>query len=381
MMGGFCGENMPNDGGAASPRPVRPVAPCDGAVRMPLPGVSRREGDGAGRWARRGGIRRCAPHSLKRLGILPGGMGVVSGTGRKGAASAEARSAHERAYMEETQRKTLVCSLSGGVDSAASAVVAQGAAPGRAFALLLPCSSEEELKGERGKDIVDAQRAADFLGMPREVLNLSDLWRAAVSLFEAHARHLAQTYGIPLDEGKLAWAINNLKPTLRMMAGGFFADAFEGLTIGTDNAIENFLGYFSIRGDGIADRQPIRDCTKAEVRSMLQAAGFPVDLVGRTPTAGLWPGQTDEDELGFTYDQADALFVWLLERHVQEPVMDATLTVMEGAVERLLARPDLPVPERVARSIIAQNRRTRFKRKSDDLAALLERRGLTAPRM
>lgn len=291
-------------------------------------------------------------------------------------ASAQERSAAERAYMEAAQRRTLVCSLSGGVDSAASALIAQGAAPGRAFALLLPCSSEEELRGERGKDITDAQRAARHLEMPSEVVNLSELWRAAVALLEAHARHLAASGGIPLDEAKLAWAVNNLKPTLRMMAGGFFADAFEGLTVGTDNAIENFLGYFSIRGDGIADRQPIRDCTKTEVREMLSAAGFPDDLVGRTPTAGLWPGQTDEGELGFSYDQADAFFVWVLRRHLEQPVMDGTMTILEGAVDGLLGHADLPVPVAAARRIVAQNMRTRFKRKGDDLEAVLRRRGL-----
>jgi len=347
-------------------------------VRLRAEGCRAAENSGGGAGGR--GIHARTPHIHYGLDVLPGGIGLSSGTDRNTAASAEERSAGERAYMEAAQRGALVCSLSGGVDSAASAIVAQGAAPGRAFALLLPCSSEAELQGERGKDIVDAQRVADLLGMPRETINLSDLWRTAVALYEAHARHLAEKRGIPLDERKLAWAINNLKPTLRMMTGGFFADAFEGLTVGTDNAIENFLGYFSIRGDGIADRQPIRDCTKAEVRGLLETAGLPEDLIGRTPTAGLWPGQTDEGELGFTYDQADAFFVWVLERHAEDPVMDGTMTVLDGARERLLARADLPVPGDAARLIIAQNRRTRFKRKSDDLAAVLERRGFATPR-
>jgi len=296
--------------------------------------------------------------------------------GQPAVASAHERSAAERVYMERAGRRTLICSLSGGVDSAAAAIVAHGAAPGRAVALLLPCSSEAELRGERGKDIADAQRVADHLGMPAEVVNLSDLWRQAVALYEAHARHLAAAHGLPLDEAKLAWSINNLKPTLRMMTAGFFADALEGLTVGTDNAIENFLGYFSIRGDGIADRQPIRDCTKGEVRALAAQGGLPADLVARTPTAGLWPGQTDEGELGFSYDQADAFFVWVLERHREQPVLDPTLTLLQDAEQRLLARADLPVPAAAARRIIDQNRRTRFKRRADDLAAVLERRGV-----
>lgn len=278
--------------------------------------------------------------------------------------------------MENHGIKTLINSLSGGVDSSASALISREASPAGALALLLPCSTEEELKGERAKDIVDGQRVADHLGIPAVTVNLSDLWRQATALYVQAAREMAEKRGVPLDESKLNWAINNLKPTLRMMTSGFFADAFQGLMMGTDNAIENFLGYFSIRGDGVADRQPIRDCTKAEVRDLAASGGFADDLVNRTPTAGLWPGQTDEGELGFAYDQADRFFTWLLEQHLDSPVMDGFMTVLADRVEVVVTSPDLPVPADVARRIIAQNRRTAFKRKADDLENVLVRRGL-----
>ncbi len=291
-------------------------------------------------------------------------------------ASVAERAAIERKYMEESGIKALVNSLSGGVDSSTSALISKQAAPEGAIGLILPCSSEEELKGERLKDIIDGRRVAEHLGMPTVEINLSGLWQQAVELYTRAAKEMAEKSGLPLDEERLQWAINNLKPTLRMMTAGFFADAFRGIMMGTDNAIENFLGYFSIRGDGIADRQPIRDCTKAEVRALAASGGYPDDLVNRTPTAGLWPGQTDEQELGFTYDEADRFFVWLLEKHLETPVMDGTMTVTAEAVDRILADPDLPVPVESARKIIAQNRRTAFKRKPDDLQNVLEKRGL-----
>ena len=293
-----------------------------------------------------------------------------------GIESLEARAQRERDYLEGAQRKAFICSLSGGVDSATTAAVAQRAAPGRALGLLLPCSSAEELRGERAKDIVDGQRAADHLGMPTVCINLSELWRAASEALRAHARQLAAAGGVALDEKQLDWAVTNLKPTLRMMAAGFFADAFGGLTMGTDNAIENFLGYFSVRGDGIADRQPLRDCTKGEVRELARDAGLPADLVERVPTAGLWPGQTDEGELGFSYDQADAFFSWLVARHGEQPVFEDTLTVRADAVDALLGASDLPVPREAAARMIATNRRTSFKRTPHDLAQVLARRGL-----
>jgi len=291
-------------------------------------------------------------------------------------ATAAERAAIEREYMEKSGIRALINSLSGGVDSTTSALISQQAAPGKAIGLLLPCSPPEELEGERKQDIIDGQRVADHLGMPAVTINLSGLWQQAVELYTAAAREMAEKSGLPLDEAKLRWAVNNLKPTVRMMTAGFFADAFGGLMMGTDNAIENFLGYFSIRGDGVADRQPIRDCTKAEVRALAAGGGFAEDLVQRVPTAGLWPGQTDEGELGFTYDEADRFLVWLLEQHVEQPVMDGFMTVMAGQVEAILADPTLPVPVESARRIIAQNRRTSFKRKADDLENLLTKRGL-----
>jgi NAD+ synthase len=286
------------------------------------------------------------------------------------------RAATEREYMAKSGIKTLINSLSGGIDSTASALISKEASPEGAIALLLPCSTEEELKGERLKDIQDGQRVADHLGMPAVTINLSSLWEKAVELYVAAAREMAEKRGVPLNDAKVAWAINNLKPTLRMMTAGFFADAFQGLMMGTDNLIENFLGYFSIRGDGVADRQPIRDCSKAEVRQLAASGGFPEDLVQRVPTAGLWPGQTDEGELGFSYDEADKFVLWLLEKHLETPVMDSFLTVKAEAVDAILADPALPVAVDSARKIIAQNRRTAFKRKADDLHNSLVKRGL-----
>jgi NAD+ synthase len=291
-------------------------------------------------------------------------------------ASVEERAAIERAYVEKHGLQAFINCLSGGIDSSTSAMIAKRALPQGAIGLLLPCSTEEELKGERLKDIIDGQRVADHLDIPTVTINLSGLWQQAVALYTEAAREMAAKSGLALDEKKLAWAVNNLKPTLRMMTAGFFADAFQGLMMGTDNAIENFLGYFSIRGDGVADRQPIRDCTKAEVRQLAASQGLAEDLVNRTPTAGLWPGQTDEQELGFTYEEADRFFVWILEKHLQTPVMAPTMTVLPEAVEAIIADPTLPVAPDVARRIIRQNQRTEFKRKADDLEQVLAKRRL-----
>lgn len=296
--------------------------------------------------------------------------GDATPAGGQPAALAE-RAAAERQYMEAGGRQVLVNSVSGGVDSTAAALISREASP-QSLALVLPIDP-----GESGRhDVADANRVAAHLGMPAATVDLTDAWRIIIEKCGEAAIALAQELGIDVPPARLEWARNNLKPALRIAAAGFLADALGGLTIGTSNAIEYFLGYFSIRGDAVADRQPLRDLTKGEVRALAREGGFPADLVERTPSAGLWPGQTDENELGFGYDDADRFFLWLLERHREQPVLDATITVLPDAVDTLLARPDLPIPADIARLIIARNRQTAFKRRSGDLERLLAARGL-----
>jgi NAD+ synthase len=280
--------------------------------------------------------------------------------------------------MEKCRLNTLVNSLSGGIDSTVAALIAKRAAPKGAIGLILPCSSESELQGERLQDILDARRVAAHLDMPTVEINLSALWHQTCELFEKAAREMCEKAGFAADERKIAWARNNLKPSLRMIAGGFFADATGGITVGTDNLDENVLGYFSIRGDGIADIQDIRDCTKAEVRQLAASGGFPDDLVNRVPTAGLWPGQTDEGELGFSYNDADKFICWALEKHLQTEggLWERTLTIRTDRIEAIVADPSLPVSQETARKILAQNRKTEFKRKPHDLENTLIARGL-----
>jgi len=75
--------------------------------------------------------------------------------------------------------------------------------------------------------------------------------------------------------------------------------------VGADNAPEIYTGYFTKYGDGGGDLLPISSLTKAEVRAWARMLGLPLAIAIRVPSAGLWPGQTDESELGLTYDQID----------------------------------------------------------------------------
>nr|WP_318028975.1 NAD(+) synthase [Mycoplasmopsis bovis] len=100
-------------------------------------------------------------------------------------------------------------------------------------------------------------------------------------------------------------AISNIKPRLRMTALYAYAQQNNYLVMGTDNQDEYFIGYFTKHGDGGVDLLPISKLLKSEVREIAKYLNVPESIINKKPSAGLWEGQSDEDELGFTYNELD----------------------------------------------------------------------------
>ncbi|UCC64986.1 MAG: NAD(+) synthase [Anaerolineae bacterium] len=113
----------------------------------------------------------------------------------------------------------------------------------------------------------------------------------------------------------------NLKPRLRMATLFYIANARGYLVAGTGNKSELMAGYFTKYGDGGADILPLGDLYKGQVWKLAREIGVPQPIIRRPPTAGLWPGQTDEGELGITYAALDAILAALATG--QEPKADA----------------------------------------------------------
>jgi len=99
----------------------------------------------------------------------------------------------------------------------------------------------------------------------------------------------------------------NLKARVRMTILYWHANLLHRLVLGTGNKTEILLGYSTKFGDGAADILPIAGLYKDEVRDLARRIGVPDRILDKAPTAGLWPGQTDEGELGITYDDANAI--------------------------------------------------------------------------
>jgi NAD+ synthase len=115
------------------------------------------------------------------------------------------------------------------------------------------------------------------------------------------------------------------------------SEAFKGLVVGTGNKTEILLGYSTLYGDSACAINPIGDLYKTQVRQLARAIGIPEPILVKPPSADLWAGQTDEGELGFTYENVDRLLYLLVDqRYRPEECVDAGFE--EGFVRKVVER-------------------------------------------
>ena len=194
--------------------------------------------------------------------------------------------------------KGAVIGLSGGIDSALTAyltVLALGKE--NVLGLLLP------EKGITSKaDIDDAIVVANTLGIEYKIIEISSVLASFSSV-------------IPVFDNKAKTANGNLKARTRMCILYYHANLMDRMVIGTGNKTELLLGYFTKYGDGGVDIEPIGDLYKTRVRGLSRYMGVPERIIEKTPTAGLWPGQTDEGELGVSYEAADQILTLFVDEN------------------------------------------------------------------
>lgn len=197
--------------------------------------------------------------------------------------------------VKDAHAAGIVLGLSGGIDSAVvAALCVKALGTSKVLGLLLPCHSH-------GRDAQDALLVARKLKIRVKKIDLS-------KPFDALTRALPASTGLPR---------NNLKPRLRMLTLYYFANKFNYLVCGTGNKSELFAGYFTKYGDGGVDILPIADIYKKDVRKLARELGIPEPIITKPPTAGLWPGQTDEGEMGITYNELDDILARLEHKEKQ----------------------------------------------------------------
>lgn len=170
--------------------------------------------------------------------------------------------------------------ISGGIDSALVAYLAKKAFPNDSIGILIPINKKRQFDLEHGLELVKK------LDLDYKVIDLSHEYQSMIDKMN-----------VQLDLTK-----GNMQARLRMTTIYVFAQERKYLVLGTDNKAEYDLGYFTKWGDGGCDLLPIVNLYKSEVFEYAKKVGIPINIINKTPSAGLWDDQSDEKELGFTYD-------------------------------------------------------------------------------
>jgi NAD+ synthase len=181
-----------------------------------------------------------------------------------------------------------VVGMSGGVDSSVAAVLCHRAFPQVTLGVLMPCYSSHE-------DMEHAQPVASKFSIPVETVVLDAVFDALLKVLP----------GNNVDPAASRLAQANLKPRLRMLTLYYFANSLKYMVVGASNKSELAAGYFTKYGDSGVDILPLGNLVKREVRELARFLDIPQPIIDKPPSAGLWPGQTDEGELGLSYDELD----------------------------------------------------------------------------
>ena len=189
-----------------------------------------------------------------------------------------------------------VIGLSGGIDSTLTAHLAVEALGSEAVrGLVMPSTVDVD------ENMSDAERVALELEMPHDVVPIQPIVDA---FLDAYPDGIGRE---EVESDPLRTAVGNVRVRTRAVLNYFVANNEHRLVLGTGNRTEALVGYFTKYGDGAVDCLPIGNLYKQQVRQLARHVGVPVDLVEKTPTAGMWSGQTDEEELGLDYDTLDAI--------------------------------------------------------------------------
>lgn len=252
--------------------------------------------------------------------------------------------------LEDAGRSCYVVGLSGGVDSAVVAHLAvRGVGAGRVRLIRLPYGvvGPARFSPSTTASLDDAAAVADGLpGVATTTINIAPTVDAM-----AESLGLATELESRPGDELLRLCLANLKARARMLALYATANRHNGLVLGTENRTEHYTGFFTRHGDEASDVEVLPGYFKDEVRALANALGVPARVRDKAPTADLWTGQTDEAELGFSYDDADAVLRAALEFN------DPT-----GLTARRQASVRAGVPEETARRILDRVASTAFKR-------------------
>ena len=203
----------------------------------------------------------------------------------------EGRVAFVKQLLKESGAKGIVFGNSGGKDSALVGIICKAACD-NTLGIIMPCSSKRNYE----LDARDGETLAKQFNIETRVVDLSPVKEAMLSQLASAT-----------EVNKMADV--NIAPRLRMTTLYAIAASEGRLVAGTGNRSEAYVGYFTKWGDGAHDFNPIGDLTVTEIFEFLRYLDAPACIIDKAPSAGLFDGQTDEDEMGFKYADLDELLL------------------------------------------------------------------------
>lgn len=193
---------------------------------------------------------------------------------------------------------TPVIGVSGGIDSAVTLMLLARAFPkDKIRAYFLPDDGTPE------SDYRDVRELSRVSGVHIETVNIQPM----VNSFRT-------TLGVEKKE-----ALGNIKSRVRMVTLYYYSNISRGIVVGTTNRSEYVVGYYTKFGDGACDIEPIMHLLKREVRELARALNVPQSIIEKQPSAGLWESQTDENELGMSYDELDSIIEDIFDHDSKNP--------------------------------------------------------------
>jgi NAD+ synthase len=237
------------------------------------------------------------------------------------AATREHVTAFVESVVDDAGAEGAVLGLSGGIDSTLTAHLAvEALGADRVHGLVMP--SDVNTAG----NMSDAERVARDLGIGYDVVDIGPIFDAFVEAFPE------EDTGDRIDTDPLRTAAGNVRVRIRAVLNYFVANAENRVVLGTGNRSEALTGYYTKYGDQAVDCNPIGNLYKQQVRQLAAHVGVDDDLVTKTPSAEMWTGQTDETEMGLSYDTLDAI----LALHVDGPLSkSATVRQLDVTTEQV----------------------------------------------
>jgi NAD+ synthase len=210
-----------------------------------------------------------------------------------------------------------IIGLSGGIDSTLTAYLAvEALGADSVHGLVMPSEVNRE------ENMSDAERVAETLGIEYDVIPVEPIVDTILDVVPG------TDPAVDVETESLRMAVGNLRVRARAVLNYFYANQNDALVLGTGNRSEALVGYYTKYGDGAVDCHPIANLYKGQVRQLAKHLGVEDDLAEKTASAEMWSGQTDEQELGLTYETLDSV----LALHVDGP-LSKSATAREIGVE------------------------------------------------